>query len=483
MKKSTFRIQSIALVVGSICGAVNYSWAATINAASCSQSAVQTAINSASNGDTIKIPAGSCTWGTTVSLNASSRNLNLQGSGIGNTIITAGTAPMLNITGAQGYKWTLSDLTIVATASGQEVVTIGGTSKNWRVHHINFTNTGNTLFLFTIGGGGNLTYGVLDHLTVTGNNSGIASILGGGFPQWADPTYSVWGDEKAIFLEDSSITMNDHHEGRFTIDCTNGGRYVLRNNTITNQRTGNHGLDSGGYSSCLSVEIYNNSFKYTSTWPTISAVVFLRGGTALIHNNTFNYSSSTWIGSHLQLINYRGRNPDGSGGGSVGWPYCTGTQYRWNSSVNQNWSNAVTSGGAYFSTSGKWKMCSGNRLRLCETDSTCSANGEGTCTEYVDGTAGNGSYPCFQQVGRGTNNMLNPAYEWNNTFFGGQGSSGCSSSSCNVNFSGENTIQLNRDFYNDTQKSGYKPYTYPHPLQEGEGSSTTIQPPTVYIVN
>ncbi|MGA2515981.1 MAG: hypothetical protein ABSG44_05470 [Thermodesulfobacteriota bacterium] len=43
--------------------------AATINAANCSSSAVQTAINSASNGDTVIIPNGSCTWtsGLTIS--------------------------------------------------------------------------------------------------------------------------------------------------------------------------------------------------------------------------------------------------------------------------------------------------------------------------------------------------------------------------------------------------------------------------------
>ncbi len=59
--------------------------AATINAASCSSSDVQTAINSASTGDTVAVPAGSCTWTTTVSF--ISKGITLQGAGIGVTNI------------------------------------------------------------------------------------------------------------------------------------------------------------------------------------------------------------------------------------------------------------------------------------------------------------------------------------------------------------------------------------------------------------
>src|SRR5262252_1396905 len=56
--------------------------AATINAASCTQSAVQTAINSASAGDTVVVPASSCTWTTTTSVTPSvtlNKAITLQG--------------------------------------------------------------------------------------------------------------------------------------------------------------------------------------------------------------------------------------------------------------------------------------------------------------------------------------------------------------------------------------------------------------------
>jgi hypothetical protein len=49
---------------------------------------------------------------------------------------------------------------------------------------------------------------------------------------------------------------------------------------------------------------------------------------------------------------------------------------------------------------------------------------------------------------------LEPIYSWNNTINGS-----------NVNIvSGFPMIQENRHYYNQTEKLGYTPYTYPHPL-------------------
>src|SRR5262249_24514308 len=67
--------------------------AATVNAASCSQANVQAAIASASNGDTVIVPAGSCTWTSGISLGT--KAITLQGAGIGATNITH------NISGSQ----------------------------------------------------------------------------------------------------------------------------------------------------------------------------------------------------------------------------------------------------------------------------------------------------------------------------------------------------------------------------------------------
>jgi hypothetical protein len=435
--------------------------AATISAADCSASAVQTAISRAADGDTVVIPPGTCTWSSAVTLDATSRNLTVKGSGTGQTLITAGVAPVLSIVGRAGYVWRLGELSMRATGAGQTVVQVNGSATKWRVYDIRFTDTGTPLFLFTVSGE---TFGVLDRLSVTGGNSGIVNVIGGGFQAWANRANANWGDDRAVFLENSDIVLSDFNQGRFTIDCENGGRYVLRNNRITNQRTGNHGLDTGGYASCLSAEIYNNRFTYTSAWNVIDAVIYWRGGTAVFHNNVFNYSSATWGSNHIRLPNFR------AGDGSVGWPACNGTAYRFNSTTRADWLGTVG-----FGTSGTQKMCSGDRMRLCTGDSECSAAGAGACSESVDGQGGSGAYPCFMQVGRGVGNMSSPVYEWNNTFSGGQGQGGfsCPGGGCDANMTGGALVQANRDYFNDTMRPGYAPYVYPHPLTQG---STTPPP-------
>ena len=455
MKKRIFIILAILALLPGVSQAYTSCGTNCFRADNASATAVQSAINAwdaANVNGVVQIPAGSATWSSSVTVATGNYNLDIVGDGVGSVTIAASISPILRITGTSGYKWTLSGITING-GTGQDIVQISGTSKNWRVHHVNFTNTGSSLMLMTVSGD---TYGVADHLNISGNASSVFNIIGKGWHAWRDANYANWGDQKTVFLEDSTITYTNYNQGRFLIDCQGGGRYVIRHNNIQNIRFGNHGLDSGGYASCLSGEIYNNTVAFTSAWDAIESAMHLRGGSMLFHNNTISYSAQTWIGSpNLLLKNYRAT------GGISGWPACNGTQYRWNSSLSQDWT-----GTAMFSTSGTWKMCSGNRMRLCTSDSTCSANGEGTCSEFVDGTAGSGAYPCFQQVGRGVNNSLNPLYEWNNTWSGGEGGSACIGS-CNVNFGSGSYIQAGRDFYNDTQKPGYSPYAYPHPLTGG----------------
>jgi hypothetical protein len=58
-------------------------------------------------------------------------------------------------------------------------------------------------------------------------------------------------------------------------------------------------------------------------------------------------------------------------------------------------------------------------------------------------------YPALYQVGRGQNQVLDPAYVWGND------------ASMTVGSASDN-VQVNRDFYL-TPKPGYVPYTYPYP--------------------
>src|SRR5688572_18992751 len=61
--------------------------AATVTAASCSYSHVQSAVNAASHGDTVNIPAGNCTWTSKLLVTV---GITLQGAGMDRTNITDG---------------------------------------------------------------------------------------------------------------------------------------------------------------------------------------------------------------------------------------------------------------------------------------------------------------------------------------------------------------------------------------------------------
>ena len=93
---------------------------------------------------------------------------------------------------------------------------------------------------------------------------------------------------------------------------------------------------------------------------------------------------------------------------------------------------------------------------------TGSANlGAGTI-ELVEEDTG---YPALYQIGRGKNQVLDPAYVWGNDASMPVGS-------------GSSNVQAGRDYYLTT-KLGYTPYTYPHPLQGG----TTPPPPLPGDIN
>lgn len=76
------------------------------------------------------------------------------------------------------------------------------------------------------------------------------------------------------------------------------------------------------------------------------------------------------------------------------------------------------------------------------------------------------TYPCEQQLGQnynGSSYFLDPMYFWNNdTIHDWEDNDWTWGGTCGNTWS--NFFQINRDYYRNTQKSGYSPYTCPHPL-------------------
>ena len=99
---------------------------------------------------------------------------------------------------------------------------------------------------------------------------------------WAAP--ANWGSSQFLFIEDNVITdSNTVFEGQLT-DAFNGGRFVVRHNTITNLVIGNHGTETPGRGrSGRAEEIYNNTFDCNHVNRFVAET---RGGGKLFHDNT-----------------------------------------------------------------------------------------------------------------------------------------------------------------------------------------------------
>lgn len=125
----------------------------TITAADCNTSSVQSAINSAARGDTVIIPAGTCTWTSGVSI--SGKGITLQGSGSGRVI---------------GVSITTSSVTIgtgTKTFSGVIAATVAGVLSNAQPT----VAAGQTLVIYELGFTGNFMQG-----TVLGLSGGVLTM-------------------------------------------------------------------------------------------------------------------------------------------------------------------------------------------------------------------------------------------------------------------------------------------------------------------
>ena len=442
--------------------------AANITAASCSSFDVQAAINSAAHSDVVIVPPGNCTWTTTVTI--ASKGITLRGAGIDLTNITdqgsGGSA--LIVTGASetnfvdisGFTW------IRGTPHANGIVTLDGTmfSQAFRFHHNRFlmpsptcdanpkAGCGRGIFITSI-------YGLFDHNTIDmtalhGSNQSIslrgspASSDGGQTP-WKQPL--TLGSNNAVYVEDNTFNYTTSDTGvEDALDAYSGARFVVRYNQINNISMGHHGTDSGGMRSPVSFEVYNNTFTNNSS--TVIRGWTVRGGTGVFFNNTYGGTVSAWY--DVLLVYYRACSDL-----VLSWGRCDGTRWEVLSDVK---------------SSDNSRKCSATGGFRYDATKEQLGPANGTYTNYFDG-GGTGGYPCRDQPGRGPGQVLEPIFFWSNTGTGisPQPSSLAGTNNCN-GFGVNNYFQAGRDYIDNGNipKSGFTPYTYPHPLQAKQGDST-----------
>ncbi len=261
----------------------HFSLAATFSAASCSQADVASAISSAKAGDTVQVPAGSCTWsGLTLA-----KPISLAGAGVGKTNINI--ASELSVQKQAGGLVRVSDFSFTRSGSGSATIGIRVTGA-WSNEPVvflrnSFAVTSATLFRVESVGGfifsqNSVTAGWDDIVFQLKDDSGIAS--------WQ--TADTLGNKDSTGKRNHYIENNTIYGGtNTTVDCDDGARCVYRYNTVTYSGFGSHGYDTSPIG-VRHFELYNNTWLYpTSGCSTQLAnqnwLARLRGGTGVVFNN------------------------------------------------------------------------------------------------------------------------------------------------------------------------------------------------------
>lgn len=264
----------------------------TIFAASCTQAVVAAAIASAQPGDTVAVPAGTCSWAGGLTLSG----ITLQGPGknaASPTIITAGRVTVnkhaSQLTKLIGFRFTGTDahLTVGGTVANQPYIIYN--------NYFNITETNHGISIETNGGliASNDFIGPLSLLQNGGN--AIASTLGStpaSSAEWAAaPTFGTLDTTGYAnnYVEDNTITNL-----RDGWDCDDGAKMVYRHNTLNDSSLITHGGGNGGSANdtstygCRQMEIYDNTFNRVHTGASdgpINRWVWFRGSSGVIATN------------------------------------------------------------------------------------------------------------------------------------------------------------------------------------------------------
>ena len=435
------------------CSSVN---AATIIADTCESADIQDAIDTSVDGDTVTVPAGNCTWTSSVNLG---KGITLSGAGIDQTTITSnvptkagtsGESPLkVNVTGSSA--WRITGFTFTDTGNNYDysgIIEIKGSVTGWRLDHVKFYNCNHRAVRVMTAG----CEGLIDHIQYISDINEPT----GSFAILVEPANSedMWdistslGDSHAIYIEDSTFSKSYEETGG-AVDGVNGARYVFRHNHSTNMGILSHGREHSRGTSRF--EAYDNIIDITISGAGKAAITW-RGGTGIAFDNTVN--GDWW--QFLQLKDY----------------------------------------------------------------STCDSTCDNSTYTLTPDCYSAGGYPCQDQVGRAydiggaTPQALIPIIFFGNTYKGAENNTpyiyswitdgGCTTGNCPLD--GPDVIQANRDYYvqndsfngtsgvgvgtsrpstctqgvyywhtdtevldkctstNTWQNAYFKPYTYPHPL-------------------
>jgi len=325
--------------------------AKTITAASCSPRDVQNAMSAAVAGDTVVIPAGTCSWTTGVSWDAPP-DVTLKGAGTSvtgggdKTVIVddyASGSPLLYINVGATGTFRMTGITFESGSGSTKdngTIKIVGSGATARLDHLhlNFTSTNNYKILHIDG-----VNGVLDHSIIYLKNLNAIYLSNSGSDGmanevWSEPT--GFGKSGFFFIEDNVIKGSVEEHAARVVDIFWGGKAVIRFNTIV-AACGFSEHATGAWTNgrgARAVELYCNTFIQGDgqTEPN-RAMASIGSGPALIWGNRADgVFKQPYVASVVRANDdtyKQSATPDG-------WGYC-GTDFN---GTGSNWDGGTALG-------------------------------------------------------------------------------------------------------------------------------------------
>lgn len=403
--------------------------AETRTAADLTPEAVREAIDAAKDGDTVQLPAGKAAWtkGLSTGRSAKMKAVTIRGAGIDQTIIgdDRSKAPdaTFALVGVEGKPFRVTGITFDGTdfpnaRTGYPLMDIRGTCKTFRIDHCKFKNSDAMININTSGDGD--TYGLIDHCYFDGRQSHGGNVQpikysGPGAPNYRKPL--SLGTGQAMYFEDNEVYIGPAaiREGNVPwIAPNNGSRVVIRHNKIVNSQLEIYRPGMNKQCGSQTAEIYDNEFSAVGVKQgTPQCFISIGAGVNIVFNNTV--TGTTYNHLKIELRNERA-----------------------------------------------WRALP----PFGKADGTNPVDGN----QIPAGQLGAG-YPCMGQPGRGTDVNgtgvfeLSPCYAWNNTL---NGAKLLMAVDPRADANERAQIKEGRDFFNEEPKPQYyRPYVYPHPLQDG----------------
>lgn len=254
-----------------------------IEAASCSEAVVRDAINAASDGYIVTIPAGEATWSERVVVD---KEITVRGNTTGCPDEPNDGTIIKNLGfDIQANNVRVTAFTFIGDGSGACLRI--GKIHNYRIDHNRFTDF-SQLALFK-------NYGLIDHNLIEDCTGEVIDVKGNGNQSWI---HNGTGGEYAdgtVYIEDNIFDLKEGN-GSNALDSNEGARWVFRHNTV-NETGGFYGnvLESHGHfwgerngpdnAGTYLQEVYGNTFNSgdARNW---GCVLRSRGGRVLLYDNT-----------------------------------------------------------------------------------------------------------------------------------------------------------------------------------------------------